>query len=99
MDVFDAWLDGLADATAAARIIARVDRLERGNFGDHKPVSQGVWELRIHHGPGYRVYYALADRQVILLLCGGDKRHQAADIRRAVAMWTDFKERKEADET
>jgi putative addiction module killer protein len=76
-----------------ARIIARVDRLEVGNFGDHKPVGEGVWELRIHHGRGYRVYYAIAGRQVVLLLCGGDKRKQSADIRRAIAFWKDYNER------
>jgi putative addiction module killer protein len=90
VDVFETWLDSLADATAIARIIARVDRVEAGNFGDHKPVGDGVWELRIDHGPGYRVYYAMAGRRVVLLLCGGDKRKQASDIRRAIAMWNDY---------
>lgn len=93
VDVFDAWLDSLADATAVARIIARVDRIRAGNFGDHKPVGDSVWELRIDHGPGYRVYYALAGRQVVLLLCGGDKRKQSADIHRAIALWNDYNER------
>jgi putative addiction module killer protein len=93
VDVFEAWLDGLADATAAARIISRVDRVQAGNFGDHKPVGEGVLELRIDHGPGYRVYYALAGQRVVLLLCGGNKRKQAADIRRAIAMWKDYNER------
>jgi putative addiction module killer protein len=93
VDVFEEWLDGLPDRVAVARVIARVDRLEFGNFGDHKPVGQGVWELRIDHGPAYRVYYALAARRVILLLCGGDKRKQSADIRRAIALWKDYNER------
>lgn len=76
-----------------ARIVARVDRVKAGNFGDHKPVGGGVWELRIDYGPGYRVYYALAGRQVVLLLCGGDKRKQSSDIRTAIAMWNDYTER------
>jgi putative addiction module killer protein len=93
VDVFEQWLDGLADASAAARVIARIDRLQFGNLGDHKPVGAGVWELRIDYGPGYRVYYAMAGRRVILLLSGGDKRRQSADIKRAIAMWKDYNER------
>ena len=91
VDVFEAWLDHLADATAVARIIARIDRLQAGNFGDHKSVGASVWELRINHGPGYRVYYSLAGRRVVLLLCGGDKRKQSSDIRRAIGMLKDYK--------
>ena len=93
VDVFEAWLDGLGDAIAVARIMSRVDRVQAGNFGDHRSVGSGVWELRIDHGPGYRVYYALAGRHVVLLLCGGDKRKQPSDIRRAIAMWNDYNER------
>jgi putative addiction module killer protein len=92
-DVFECWLDDLADPTAVARIVARVDRVRAGNFGDCKPVGEGVRELRIDHGPGYRVYYALAGKQVVLILCGGDKRRQAADIRRAIAFWNDYNQR------
>ncbi|HET6249908.1 MAG TPA: type II toxin-antitoxin system RelE/ParE family toxin [Tepidisphaeraceae bacterium] len=93
VDVFDSWLNSLSDTIAVARIAARIDRLQAGNFGDHKPVATSVWELRIDHGPGYRVYYALAGRRVVLLLSGGDKRKQSADIRRAIAMWKDYNER------
>jgi putative addiction module killer protein len=93
VDVFDTWLDTLADAKAVARIVARIDRVQAGNLGDHKSVGHGVWELRIDHGPGYRVYYALAGRRIVLLLCGGDKRKQAADIRRAVLFLKDYNER------
>jgi putative addiction module killer protein len=93
VDVFEAWLDGLADSRAVARVVTRVDRVQAGNFGDHKPVGAGVWELRIDYGPGYRVYYALAGQRVILLLCGGDKRKQQADIKRAILMWKDYNER------
>jgi putative addiction module killer protein len=93
VDVFDAWLDGLADAVAVARITARVDRIGSGNFGDHKHVGEGVWELRVDQGPGYRIYYAIAAREIVLLLSGGDKRKQSADIRRAIVMWEDYKKR------
>ena len=93
VDVFEDWLDGLADAMAVARITARIDRIIYGNFGDHKSVGAGVHELRIDHGPGYRVYYAVATREIVLILCGGDKRKQAADIRRAIAMWQDYNKR------
>jgi len=87
------WLDDLADAKAVARIIARIDRVQAGNFGDHKPIGDGVWEMRIDHGPGYRVYYALAGRRIVLLLCGGDKRKQSADIRRAIDLWKEYNRR------
>jgi putative addiction module killer protein len=93
IDVFESWLDDIADPTAVGRIIARIDRVQAGNFGDHKSVSAGVWELRIDYGPGYRVYYALAGRTAVLLLCGGDKRKQAADIRRAILFWQDYNDR------
>ena len=93
LDVFEVWLKGLADVTAVARIIVRIDRLQAGNFGDHKPVGGGVWELRVDYGPGYRVYYALAGRRVVLLLCGGDKRKQSTDIRRAIDLLKDYHER------
>lgn len=92
-DVVGDWLAGLADAQAKARIAARIARLAVGNFGDCKPVQGGVSELRIDWGPGYRVYFAMAGRQCVLLLCGGDKRKQAADIKRAVEYWRDHKRR------
>ena len=92
-DIFGAWLDGLRDERAAARIAARVDRLAVGLFGDAKALRDGVHELRVDYGPGYRVYYALAGRTVVLLLCGGDKRTQRADIARAVRYWQDYRER------
>lgn len=92
-DVFGEWLADLDDSRAAAKIVVRIDRLAAGNLGDCKPLRDGVWELRIDWGPGYRVYYALAGRERVLLLCGGDKRKQAADITRAVAYWKDYKRR------
>lgn len=94
LDVFETWLDSLRDPNAIARVIARIDRMGVGNFGDCKHVGQGVWELRVDQGPGYRVYYALAGREIVLLLCGGDKRRQSRDIRRALDMWNDYKDRR-----
>ncbi|MCC6193352.1 MAG: type II toxin-antitoxin system RelE/ParE family toxin [Burkholderiales bacterium] len=93
IDVFGSWFDGLRDTTAQARVAVRVDRLARGLFGDSKALRDGVRELRVDHGPGYRVYYALAGRVVVVLLCGGDKRTQRADIARAVGYWVEFQER------
>jgi putative addiction module killer protein len=93
-DVFGEWLDKLADQRARARIAVRVDRLALGLFGDSKPLRDGVRELRIDVGPGYRVYYAVTGRDVVLLLCGGDKRRQTADIARAIRNWREFRGRK-----
>jgi putative addiction module killer protein len=90
---FKEWLAALADRMARARIAARVQRMAAGNFGDCKPVSDGVWELRIDHGPGYRVYYARAGERLILLLLGGDKRRQQADINTAIEYWRDWQRR------
>ncbi len=92
-DVFGKWLAGLRDERAAARIAVRIDRLAAGNFGDCKPLKAGVWELRIDYGPGYRVYYAMAGQSCLLLLCGGDKRKQTADIKKAVEYWKDYQQR------
>ncbi|NMQ28197.1 type II toxin-antitoxin system RelE/ParE family toxin [Candidatus Accumulibacter phosphatis] len=92
-DPFKEWLADLADRQARARVAVRVQRMAAGNFGDHKPLSDGVWELKIDHGPGYRVYYAQAGRRVLLLLIGGDKRRQQADIATAVRYWQDWKMR------
>ena len=92
-DVIGDWLASLADLKARARIAARLDRLSLGNFGDCKALREGVSELRIDWGPGYRVYYAMVGRTCVLLLCGGDKRRQSSDIRRAIEYLKDFKER------
>ena len=92
-NVFEEWLDSLRDAKAEARIAARITRLAVGNFGDCKPLGAGVWELRIDWGPGYRVYYAMSGRTCLLLLSGGDKRKQTADINRAVEYWNDYQRR------
>ena len=92
-DIVGAWLSGLADARARARITIRIARLQAGNFGDCKPVGDGVWELRVDYGPGYRVYYAIVGADIVLLLCGGDKRKQAADIQRAAEFLNDYRRR------
>jgi putative addiction module killer protein len=88
---FDAWIKGLADHRAKARIEARIRRLTLGNPGDVKPVGSGVSEMRIDYGPGYRVYYVQRGEVLVLLLCGGDKRTQDADIRRALAIAAQWK--------
>ena len=80
---FAAWLDGLQDVRARARVQVRIERLRGGNPGDVKPVGQGISELRIDYGPGYRVYFVRKGRAVIVLLAGGDKTTQVADIKAA----------------
>jgi len=80
---FDEWLSSLADQRAQAKIVSRIERLGLGNPGDVKPVGEGLSEMRISHGPGYRVYFKQTDKAVVLLLCGGDKSTQARDIKRA----------------
>ena len=92
-DIFDDWLTELADARAQAKVASRINRLAAGNFGDCKSLRQGLYELRIDWGPGYRVYYAMIGRACVLLLCGGDKRKQSSDIERASQYFKDYKER------
>jgi putative addiction module killer protein len=94
-DFFNEWVSSLPDRRARAFTLARVGRMEAGAFGDCKPVGDGVWEARIDYGPGYRVYYARAGSRLILLLTGGDKRRQKADIARAIEYWNDWQERKD----
>lgn len=83
---FDAWLSALKDKIGIARIVLRIRSAEHGNFGDCEPVGEGVSEMRIHVGPGYRVYYTRRGEVIYLLLLGGDKRSQKRDIHRAIAM-------------
>ncbi|WP_206950663.1 type II toxin-antitoxin system RelE/ParE family toxin [Trinickia acidisoli] len=85
-EVFDAWFDGLRDRMAKRRIQARIDRLAMGNPGDWRSVGAPITELRIDHGPGYRVYYVQRDTMLVVLLCGGDKSSQGVDIRTAFNM-------------
>ena len=81
---------------ARSRILARLERLEVGNFGDCKFIRQGVSDLRIDWVPGYRVYVARGGRTIIVLLCGGDKRKQDADIKRAIELWQEYEKRKKS---
>lgn len=92
-DVFGEWLTSLSDKRVAAKVAVRINRLAAGNFGECKALREGVWELKIDYGPGYRVYYAKSGRTCVLLLCGGDKRKQAADINRAIEYWQDYQSR------
>jgi putative addiction module killer protein len=89
---FDTWFRALKDQRAKERILARLTRVEQGNFGDTKPVGEGVLELRIDFGPGYRVYFVRNGPAVYLLLTGGDKSSQARDIEQAKAMARELKE-------
>jgi putative addiction module killer protein len=92
-DILGDWLADLKDVRTRARIVVRLDRLAAGNFGDSKSLRGGLFELRIDCGPGYRVYYTLAGRSCVLLLCGGDKRKQSSDIERAMEYLEDYRER------
>ena len=85
-EIFAQWLDGLRDVRARARVQVRVERLAAGNAGDVAPVGEGVSELRIDYGPGYRVYFKKHGREVVILLAGGDKRTQSADINTALRL-------------
>ena len=89
---FDQWFSSLRDRQTARRIQARIDRAEDGNFGDHKSVGEGVFEMRIHHGPGYRVYFTLRGLEVVILLIAGDKSTQVKDIQIAQDMARQLKE-------
>ena len=89
---FTEWLKSFRDQRARKQIQTRLDRLEAGNLGDYRSVGDGVFELRLQFGPGYRVYFGEVDHTIILLLCGGDKSSQVRDIERAKAYWRDYKE-------
>ena len=89
-EAYETWIAALQDEETRARINVRIRRLSLGNPGDVKPVGEGVSELRIDYGPGYRVYYAQRGKEVIILLCGGDKRSQARDIKRALKLARDL---------
>ena len=91
-DLFAHWLDELSDLHARARVQVRIERLAAGNPGDVEPVGEGVSELRINYGPGYRVYFKQSGRELIILLAGGDKRTQAKDIKTALCLARDLKE-------
>jgi len=85
-DLFAKWLDDLRDIQAKARVLVRIERLASGNAGDVKPVGEGISEMRIDYGPGYRVYFIRRGSEVIILLAGGDKGSQAGDIKTALRL-------------
>jgi putative addiction module killer protein len=91
-DEFSSWLNDLRDQVAKAKILVRVQRLAKGNAGDVKPVGEGISELRIHHGAGYRVYYIQRGEELIVLLCGGDKDSQDKDIAQAKKLASELEE-------
>lgn len=91
-EIFDAWFSGLKDRMARIRIQARIDRAEDGSFGDCEPVGEGVSEMRIHYGPGYRIYFSQVGMEIVILLAGGDKATQAKDIRMALKLARELKE-------
>ena len=90
---FRKWLRSLQDKQARAKIRVRLNRIRLGNFGDAKAVGNGVNEIRIHHGPGYRIYFGRVSNTIVLLLCGGDKKTQHQDIQKAQAFWKDYQGR------
>lgn len=90
---FSIWFSDLNDSRAKGLILQRLRRITIGNFGDCRFLRDGVFELRIHWGSGYRVYFGRSKNKVVLLLCGGDKGSQARDISRAIEYWNDFKRR------
>ena len=92
---FEEWLDDLDDKRAEARVLARLVRVRQGNLGDSRAVGEGVCELRVDYGPGYRVYFGQKGLTLVVLLCGGDKRTQDRDIRLAKQYWREFKEMEE----
>jgi putative addiction module killer protein len=92
---FADWLESLKDPAARGVVRARLNRVRVGNFGDCRPVGEGVSELRIHYGPGYRVYFAIQGPVVVVLLCAGSKRTQDQDTVRAKAYWRDYRSRQD----
>lgn len=89
---FTEWLKSIRDQKIRTRIQARLDRLVDGNFGDCKPVGEGISEIRLHFGAGYRIYFGEVENIIVLLLCGGDKSSQMRDIKRAKTYWQEYKE-------
>ena len=87
---FTEWLYGLRDVMGRKRILARVSRLQQGNYGDCEPVGEGISELRLFFGSGYRVYFGEQDNAIVVLLCGGDKGSQSKDIEQAKVFWKEY---------
>ena len=96
-DPFEEWLNGLKDMRAWARIEQRINRVRMGNFGVYASLGDDVYELKIDYGPGYRIYFGQDDGAVVLLLCGGDKSTQRADIKQAKAYWHIYRTRRHAE--
>lgn len=96
--VFAKWLGSLRDRRAMAKIVDRLKRASNGNFGDHKSVQGGVFELRVDYGPGYRVYFFQRGKELVILLCGGDKRTQDADVAYAKRLKAEI-EKRDGDKT
>jgi putative addiction module killer protein len=88
---FEEWFTKLKDSSSKARILTRIDRLRFGNFPDCKSVGGGIYELRIHFGPGFRVYFGLVGTEIVLLLGGGDKASQKRDISTCQSYWKEYK--------
>jgi putative addiction module killer protein len=97
-DVFKKWLKKLKDRRGKALIYKRIERLAEGNSGDSVPIGEGLSEMRIHYGPGYRIYYKDTGTELIILLCGGDKSTQEADIARAKKLVNESPEKEETEE-
>jgi len=95
---FEAWLDGLKDAKAQKAIVREIVKMQGGLFGDHKPLQEKVVEARIHYGPGYRLYYTKIGRTIYLMLGGGTKRRQAADIEAAIGLAKRWLEQNDDDD-
>jgi putative addiction module killer protein len=95
---FDLWLDDLRDNEARSRIRLRLRRVALGNLGDYKPVGEGVYELRLDYGPGYRVYFGQEGNTIVVLLCGGDKRSQNQDITQAKKYWANYENRQSTND-
>lgn len=94
---FEEWLDSLRDIRAISQIDNRLRRVKLGNLGDYRSVGEGVFELRIDCGPGYRIYFGQVGKTIVLLLCGGDKSTQAQDIGKAKEYWKDYERRENAN--
>jgi len=90
---FQEWFNHLTDKRVRAAVLARIDRLRSGNFGDHRRLTGDLYELRIHTGAGYRVYFGDFDGGIVILLCGGTKKTQRRDIQNAKAYWQEFRSR------
>lgn len=91
VDIYQAWLDTVQDTRSKARISTRVDRASLGHFGVTEPVGDGVFEMKLDFGPGFRVYYAIQDRKIVFLLGGGSKARQQHDIDQAKVLWKSYK--------